>query len=84
MANKWCRHTDDIQTRVHQAQSFVSILQSRERGDFSIKSKHYQFIERLYYLWFPETTPRSIIVERRGEQYTVLEFKFHPNCKNGC
>lgn len=66
MANKWCPHTDDTQTRVCQAQS---IVKSRERGDFSIKDKHYQFIERVYYSWFPDTTPGSIIVERRVKNF---------------
>lgn len=81
---KWERNETDINARVHSIQPVVSLLQSRERRDFSRKGQHFQFIENIYYSWFPETTPRAIIIERRGNDYKKLEFKFHPNCKNGC
>ena len=84
MAHKWCRHNDDIISRVYPTLPIVTLLQNRERGDFSKKDQHHQFIESVYYSWFPETTPRALIVERRGDKYTTIEFKFHLHCHDEC
>ena len=85
MSCKWKRSSQDICIEgPPQNISFVKLLNQRELGTYSRKNKTFNVIQYFYYAMFPITTPRYIVIHRKGDKYQNMEFKFHPNCKNGC
>jgi len=60
------------------------LLLQRELGNYTSGGKNFSFIRKIYFSMFPQTTPRYIVVDKQNEKYSVIEFKFHPHCKNGC
>jgi hypothetical protein len=70
------------------------LLIQREIGNYAQGGKQYNFLRNSYHTLYKETTPRYIVTRtniKQGEDFSgnnstvhVVEYKFHPHCKNGC
>lgn len=81
MSYDWKRNPHDI-TLHAKRQNLCHLLLKREQGHFSKNS--FSYIQECYYNFFKDTTPRYIVISNEGNKYDTCEFKFHPNCHNGC
>ena len=72
---------------MYNSNNILKTIINREKGSFSLRGKNFDFIPTVYYLWFKETSPRKIVIDRNPknfDDYQAVEWKFHPNCRNGC
>lgn len=85
---EWQRNTPlDTDYRVNKDTNILQTFLKRERGHYSSKGRHFDFIPTIYYTWFKVNSPRYQVIDRNPnnfDQYQSIEWKFHPNCKNGC